>query len=169
MRRIEDLMKLIEIPSVTGDEGRLARHLRDRLAATGRPVVMDASSLLVPPPDDSRPLVVLSGIASLLDDPRVGAGWARVGTILYTGEEGPMEENDLGRLLEGAARWAASAALAILLEPTDVHIEVGCVGLVNVEVVFRGEACHSARPWLGRSGHRSALARVDRRVPAARP
>ena len=191
MRRVEDLMKLIEIPSVTGEEGRLAHHLRDRLAATGRPVVLDAMSLLVPPPDDSRPLVVLSGhldtvpprgneiprldggevwgrgaadmkgglavIASLLDDPRTGAGWARVGAILYTGEEGPMEQNDLGRLLDGAASWATSAALAILLEPTDVHIEVGCVGLVNAEVVFRGEACHSARPWLGRNAVEMAL------------
>jgi succinyl-diaminopimelate desuccinylase len=99
----------------------------------------------------------LAVIADLLDDPRIGAGWCRVGVILYAGEEGPLEENDLGRLLEGAAKWAASAALAILLEPTDAQIEVGCVGLVNVEVIFRGEACHSARPWLGRSAVEIAL------------
>ena len=191
MRRVEDLMKLIAIPSVTGDEERLARYLRDRLAATGRPVVLDGSSLLVPPEDDTRPLIVLSGhldtvpprgnetprletdavwgrgaadmkgglavIASLLDDPQTGAGWSRVGAILYAGEEGPMEQNDLGRLLDGAAKWAARAALAILLEPTDAHIEVGCVGLVNVEAIFRGEACHSARPWLGCNAVEMAL------------
>lgn len=191
LQRVEDLMTFLSIPSVTGDEGKLARHLSGRLAGSGRPVVLDRDSVIIPPADDDRPLVILSGhldtvpprgnetprlegetvwgrgsadmkgglsvIVSLLDDPKIGAGWARVGAILYAGEEGPLAQNDLGRLLDGAAKWSRDAVLAILLEPTDVQIEVGCVGLINVEAVFRGEACHSARPWFGKNAIEVAL------------
>ena len=94
---------------------------------------------------------------SLLDDPRIGAEWARVGAVFYAGEEGPAEANDLGRLLEGSAEWGRHADLGILLEPTGDGIEVGCVGVVNAEVIFRGVPCHSARPWLGRSAIDAAL------------
>jgi succinyl-diaminopimelate desuccinylase len=92
----------------------------------------------------------------------LGSGWARVGAILYAGEEGPIEQNDLARLVDGPASWALEAGLAILCEPTGAEIEVGCVGTVNLEAVFRGEACHSARPWLGRSAITLALPWLER-------
>lgn len=191
MDLLRETADLVAIPSVTGEEAALADHLRERLARTGRPVRLDGRSLLVSPPDDSRPLVVLAGhldtvpprgnaqprieggtlwgrgsadmkgglavILSLLDRTEIGSGWARVGAILYAGEEGPIEQNDLTRLLDGPAAWASRADLGILCEPTDAEIEVGCVGTVNLEVVFRGEACHSARPWLGRNAVGAAL------------
>lgn len=191
MTLAEDLVRLIGIPSVTGQEETLALYMRDRLATSGRPVVLDGRTVLVPPPSDRRPLVVLAGhldtvpprgneqprlngetiwgrgasdmkgglavLLSLLDDPSIGAGSIRIGAILYAGEEGPLEENDLRRVLDGSGSWAASADLAILLEPTDNAIEVGCVGVVNLELVFKGEACHSARPWLGRNAIHDAL------------
>jgi succinyl-diaminopimelate desuccinylase len=104
----------------------------------------------------------LAVIASLLDRATIGAGWARVGAILYAGEEGPIDGNDLSRLVDGPAGWALAAELAILCEPTDAEIEVGCVGTVNLEAVFRGEACHSARPWLGRNAIVPALPWLER-------
>lgn len=193
---VEELAGLIRIPSVTGEEAAIAAYLRERLATSGRPVVRDRTSLLIPPPSDGRPLVVVAGhldtvpprgnetprveadwiwgrgaadmkgglavLVGLLDLPRVGSGWARVGAILYAGEEGPLEENDLKRLLEGPAIWAASADLVILLEPTDLQIEVGCLGVVNLEATFKGEACHSARPWMGRNAISAALPWLDR-------
>lgn len=104
----------------------------------------------------------LAVMLSLLDEPAIGVGWARVGAVFYAGEEGPAEGNDLGRLLEGAARWGRDAELGILLEPTGDAIEVGCVGVVNAEVIFRGVAAHSARPWLGRSAVDAAIPFLER-------
>ncbi len=196
MDLLDETAALMAIASVTGDETALALHLRDRLARGGREVVLHDKSLLVPPADDGRPLVVLAGhldtvppqgnqsprrdgrtlwgrgsadmkgglavIASLLDRATIGSGWARVGAILYAGEEGPIEQNALAPLLDGPAAWALGAGLAILCEPTAAEIEVGCVGTVNLEAVFRGEACHSARPWLGRSAINLALPWLER-------
>jgi succinyl-diaminopimelate desuccinylase len=104
----------------------------------------------------------LAVILSLLDDPAIGTGWARVGAIFYAGEEGPAEGNDLRRLLEGSGAWARDADLVIVCEPTACAIEVGCVGVVNAEVAYRGVACHSARPWLGRSALDKALPFLER-------
>ncbi|MBD3163199.1 MAG: succinyl-diaminopimelate desuccinylase [Candidatus Eisenbacteria bacterium] len=193
---VNELVDLIRIPSVTGEEAAIASHLRDRLAASGRPVVSDRTSLLIPPPEDGRPLIVLAGhldtvpprgnatprvegewvwgrgaadmkgglavLVRLMEDAAVASGWARLGAILYAGEEGPLDENDLKRLLDGSGKWAEGAALAILLEPTDVQIEVGCLGVVNLEATFLGEACHSARPWTGRSAIGEALPWLER-------
>ncbi len=192
---VDDLMTLLRIPSVTGNEGAIAVHFRDRIAGSGRPVVLDGRSVVVPPPSDDRPLIVLAGhldtvppagnetprlereiawgrgavdmkggltvIAALLGDERVESGWARTGAALYAGEEGPLEQNDLRRLLDGSADWATKAELAILLEPTGSHIEVGCVGVVNLQVVFKGDACHSARPWFGKNAVTSALPWIE--------
>jgi succinyl-diaminopimelate desuccinylase len=110
----------------------------------------------------------LAVVASLLDRASCGTGWARVGVILYAGEEGPIEGNDLRRLLDGQAAWAAAADLAIVLEPTDVNVEVGCLGVVNLEAVFKGVACHSARPWLGTNAVSVAipwLTQITRNTP----
>jgi succinyl-diaminopimelate desuccinylase len=196
MDLLSETAALMEISSVTGDEEALARFLFERLSRAGRPATMEGRSVLVAPPDDDRPLVVLAGhldtvppqgneqprrdgeilwgrgsvdmkgglavIVALMEHPAVESGWARVGAILYAGEEGPLAENDLARLLDGPAGWALRADLAIVCEPTGAEIEVGCVGTVNVEAIFRGEACHSARPWLGRSAISRALPWLER-------
>ena len=196
MDLLDETAALMEIPSVTGGEAALARHVRDRLSRGARSIHLDGRSVLVEPAQDDRPLVVLAGhldtvpprgnerprrdgdtlwgrgsvdmkggvavIASVLDRAEIGSGWARVGAILYAGEEGPAEQNDLARLLDEPAAWALGAELAILCEPTDATIEVGCVGTVNIEAVFRGEACHSARPWLGRNAISLALPWLER-------
>jgi len=68
--------------------------------------------------------------------------------VFYDAEEGPAAKNGLGRLL-GEMSWLREAAFAILLEPTDLKVELGCNGIMNAEVTVRGKAAHSARPWLG--------------------
>jgi succinyl-diaminopimelate desuccinylase len=68
--------------------------------------------------------------------------------VFYDAEEGPLERNGLTRLL-GEMPWLREARLAVLLEPTDLKVELGCIGSINAEVRVTGRSAHSARPWLG--------------------
>lgn len=68
--------------------------------------------------------------------------------VFYDAEEGPAENNGLGRLLNEMP-WLRDARLAILLEPTNLRTELGCNGTLHMEVRVTGKAAHSARPWLG--------------------
>ena len=68
--------------------------------------------------------------------------------VFYDAEEGPQEGDGLGRVLAGMP-WLGGAELAVLLEPTDVAVEAGCNGVLNVEVRVRGRGAHAARPWTG--------------------
>jgi succinyl-diaminopimelate desuccinylase len=68
--------------------------------------------------------------------------------IFYDAEEGPHDRNGLKRLF-AELPWLKDARLAILLEPTDLKVELGCIGAMNAEVRVTGKSAHSARPWLG--------------------
>ena len=68
--------------------------------------------------------------------------------VLYAGEEGPAEGNELRTVLT-AVPWLTDAALAIVLEPTDGEVQLGCLGGIHAHVVFHGRQAHSARPWQG--------------------
>ncbi len=70
--------------------------------------------------------------------------------VFYDGEEGPAAKNGLKRVLR-QQRWLRRARLAILLEPTDLNVELGCNASVNVEVTVPGVSAHAARPWTGRN------------------
>jgi succinyl-diaminopimelate desuccinylase len=70
--------------------------------------------------------------------------------VLYAGEEGPADGNELAGVL-AAVPWLTQADLAIVLEPTDGEVQLGCLGSLQAEVVFRGRQAHSARPWHGRN------------------
>ena len=92
-----------------------------------------------------------SGVAvqiELLENAQVFAGQYDVVGVFYDKEEGPSVENGLGAVLDSVA-WLADAVLSIVLEPTDLRIELGCNGVLNADVIFRGVAAHSARPWRG--------------------
>ena len=98
---------------------------------------------------------------------RDASPWALT-LLLYAGEEGPADGNELERVLD-AVPWLADAALAVVLEPTDGRVELGCLGGLHARVTFRGTAAHSARPWQGRnalSAGGAFLAALDRRAPA---
>ena len=56
-----------------------------------------------------------------------------------------------------AARPPGAIDLAVVMEPTDNAIEVGCLGNLNARVVVHGTAAHSARPWLGDNAIHRAL------------
>ena len=84
--------------------------------------------------------------------------------VLYAGEEGGADVNELGRLL-AAVPWLTDAALAVVLEPTDGQVQLGCLGGLHALLTFHGRQAHSARPWHGRNALTMAgpfLAELDR-------
>jgi len=68
--------------------------------------------------------------------------------VFYEREEGPYAENGLEAVFAGSP-WVLEADLAVVPEPTDGALEVGCVGTSQIEVTFRGKSSHAARPWQG--------------------
>jgi succinyl-diaminopimelate desuccinylase len=74
--------------------------------------------------------------------------WAEPVFVFYEREEGPYADNGLEVVFEKYP-WVLDSDLALVPEPTENALEVGCVGTAQVEVTFRGKPAHSARPWQG--------------------
>ncbi len=92
-----------------------------------------------------------SGVAvmiHLLEDPAVIDGPYDVVGVFYDKEEGPIADNQLATILDSVP-FLTDAEFGIVLEPTDLNLELGCNGAMNALVKFHGRSAHSARPWLG--------------------
>jgi len=76
--------------------------------------------------------------------------------FLYVGRE-EIDESALAPCLARHPELANEAALAIVTEPTDNALEIGCLGNLNARVTVRGVAAHSARPWLGRNAAHAGI------------
>lgn len=111
-----------------------------------------------------------SGIAvmvHLLEDRAVRNGPFDVIGVFYDAEEGPDSQNGLEPVLQRFP-WLAEARFAVVAEPTDLELQLGCQGVINATVRFRGKAAHSARPWLGENAVTKAgtwLAEIHEREP----
>ena len=70
-----------------------------------------------------------------------------LGLLLFGREEMPADANPLPALF-AASRAVHEAALVVVLEPTDLRIQAGCLGNVVARLTFHGRSGHSARPWL---------------------
>ncbi len=68
--------------------------------------------------------------------------------VFYEREEGPFLDSGLGPLV-AAAPELRRLAFAVAMEPTDLAVQVGCVGSIHATVAFTGQSAHSARPWQG--------------------
>ena len=79
-----------------------------------------------------------------------------VALLLFGKEELPAQFSPLPDLFERSA-LAGAADLAILLEPTDLTIQAGCLGNMNATVTFSGVSGHSARPWTGENAIEKAI------------
>lgn len=131
-----------------------------------RPMVLLVGHLdVVPPtPEDAEPRVTAGlivgrgssdmkaglavGMDVFEDDALRRHGHHRMVLVAYAGEEGPHEGNELRDVLE-ALPGLRDAALAVVLEPTDLEVQLGCMGALHAEVRVPGRPAHSARPWHG--------------------
>ncbi len=68
--------------------------------------------------------------------------------LFYEAEEVDAVHNGL-QLLADSDPELLAADFAVLLEPTGAAVEGGCKGTMRVEVILKGIAGHSARPWNG--------------------
>jgi succinyl-diaminopimelate desuccinylase len=159
-------------------------------ACTGeRPLVLLVGHLdVVPPTDDDRDprveerdgeqVVVGRGTSDMkagnviamaaFEDPELRADSPyELALVLYAAEEGPAEDNELADVLAEVS-WLREAELAIVLEPTDGEVQLGCLGGLHAQVVFTGRQAHSARPWHGENALTAAgswLAELHAREP----
>jgi len=177
---VEDLVWLVDIGSVTGDERALRDAIADRLSSTvatelvgeslvagnqtGKPRIDLYGHLDTVPENGNLPARVdgervhglgttdmKSGLALMLaalESPAVAEGPYDVVAVFYDREEGPSAENGLETVLDQVDHLG-DAELAVVMEPTDNELQLGCQGTMNATVSFTGLAAHSARPWLG--------------------
>lgn len=111
----------------------------------------------------------LAVMIHLLEDPAVRLGRYDVIGVFYEGEEGPSAGNGLEPVLQ-RMEWLRAAECAVVLEPSDLELQMGCSGVINARVVFTGKAAHSARPWLGENAISKAgswLAELHQRPPVS--
>ncbi len=102
-------------------------------------------------------LAVMLEVMRGLDDGSLAAD-LDVGFLFFGREEIVSDESALLPLLRRRPELAA-ASLAVMMEPTANALEIGCLGNLNATVRVRGEAAHSARPWLGDNAiHRAITA-----------
>lgn len=196
------LIELIDIPSETGSEGRIATHVAAQfLPVWGRLGVDRIGNSVLVGTRSSRPMVLLAGhldtvpsqgqgaaflrdgrvhglgasdmkagiavMVHLLNDEVVREGPYDVIGVFYDREEGPADDNGLEVVLDRAG-WLADAEFAVVLEPTDMELQLGCVGSINAAVRFNGVAAHAARPWSGENAITKAgewLSRMHHREP----
>lgn len=179
MSLVDDLVWLIDIPSPTGSEeglrdavaGRLG-HLEPRIIGnsvvvgrrTGKPLISLYGHLDTVPEQGNLPARVgsdrvfglgasdmkagLAVMVALLEDESVRNGPFDVLGVFYDAEEGPAAGNGLERVLDEAPDLLESE-FAVVMEPTDGELQLGCQGTINARVEFHGVSAHSARPWLG--------------------
>lgn len=86
----------------------------------------------------------------LVRDLEPDSGPYDLGLLLFGREELPADANPLPALFAGSEA-VRDTSLAILLEPTDLRIQAGCLGNVVARLTFHGRSGHSARPWLAES------------------
>jgi succinyl-diaminopimelate desuccinylase len=82
--------------------------------------------------------------------------------VFYEGEEIDSAYNGLLHIQQQRPELIEDADFAVLLEPTAGQVEGGCKGTLRAEVVTKGIAAHSARPWNGHNAIHDAAEVLSR-------
>jgi succinyl-diaminopimelate desuccinylase len=156
-RLAERTLELVNLPSESRDEARLAAHVTSVLGATdlgdtcvivrrGAPVLLAGHLDTVPVQDNVPGRIdgdrvhgcgasdMKGALAVMIELALAGASF----DYLFFGRE------ELAPLLE---RERLEYELVVMMEPTDNELHAGCVGNVNATWTFNGRSGHSARPW----------------------
>ena len=88
-----------------------------------------------------------AGIALMLSILKLFYNFKNLIWIFYDQEEGPYVNNGLNLIFNDLRNLLSKVKLAIILEPTNNLIELGCNGVMNLEVLIKGKSGHSARPY----------------------
>ena len=167
-------LELVDIPSESRDEARLAAHVAGVLRSGGLEVLDLGDTCVLARPPGVRPPVLLAGHLDTVPaqgnrpgrregDRVVGLGASDMkgalavmielglagvpyGLLFFGREELPADESALRPLL-ARARDEVAAELVLMMEPTDNAIHAGCLGNINAMWTFHGRSGHSARPW----------------------
>jgi len=107
-----------------------------------------------------------SGLASMLtfikENETALSHQYRLSIIIYDKEEGtPLHENGLNELIVANPESIDAMDVAIVGEPTNNAIQLGCMGSIHYTLTVHGKAAHSARPWQGENAIYKALPIVD--------
>jgi len=78
--------------------------------------------------------------------------------IIYAREEGTsLQENGLASVINAFPTLIKSIDCAIVGEPTDNTIQLGCLGSCHASITVTGKEAHSARPWNGENALYKAI------------
>ena len=176
-------LELIDIPSESRDEARLAAYVAGLLDAGGVAVrdlgdtcvlagpaeapVLLAGHLDTVPAQGNRPGRIEGGrghglgasdmkgaLAVMLELVLAGAPYR---CLFFGREELPSSESALAPLLE---RDPLEAELVVMMEPTACELHAGCLGNIGATWAFLGRSGHSARPWTADNAIERAAAGV---------
>jgi succinyl-diaminopimelate desuccinylase len=176
-------LELVDIPSESRDEARLAAHVIELLRAGGVPVrdlgdtcvlagppaapVLLAGHLDTVPAQGNRPGRIADrrvhglgasdmkgALAVMLELALAGAPYR---CLFFGREELPAAESALAALLQ---REPLSAELVVMMEPTACELHAGCLGNIGATWRFYGRSGHSARPWMADNAIEHAAAGV---------
>jgi len=176
-------LELVDIPSESRDEERLAAHVTEVLRAGGVAVrdlgdtcvlagpaeapVLLAGHLDTVPAQGNRPGRIdgarvhglgasdmKGALAVMLELVLAGAPYR---CLFFGREELPSSESALAPLLE---RDPLEAELVVMMEPTACELHAGCLGNIGATWAFLGRSGHSARPWTADNAIERAAAGV---------
>ena len=178
-----ETLRLVDIASESRNEAEILDYLQERMDETGRRPLHRGDGILFYGPEPSA--IVLAGHVDtvpaqdnlpgrLTDDEVVGLGATDMkgalavmlalasdpevdaGFLFFAREEIPITESALLPMLK-LYPPAKRIELAVVMEPTDNAVEVGCLGNLNATAVFSGVSAHSARPWHGENAAHAAI------------